>query len=93
MCYKLITYCHSIFTVEQYIKYAYSIVSEYLPIEVQKPLLIHLGLPEKVECIKRKADKISLNVNKKVKHDNVSHDEMPKVEKVNIILYIYDFIV
>ncbi|XP_025424136.1 ribonuclease H2 subunit B [Sipha flava] len=68
---------------EQYKRYACSIISEYLPFEIQKSLLIHLGLPEKVECNKRKADGNSLDVNKKVKHNSINYDEMPnKVEKI-----------
>jgi len=69
---------------EQLKRYAYSIISEYLPNDIQKSLLIHLGLPEKVECNKRKTDENSNGVNKKVKHhDNVEHNEMPKkIEKV-----------
>lgn len=70
------------FFAELYKRFAFSVVSEYLPLEVQKSLQIHLGLPEKVECVKRKADGNNSDVNKKVKHDD--YDEMPKkVEKVN----------
>ncbi|CAI6347831.1 unnamed protein product [Macrosiphum euphorbiae] len=64
-------------TDEQYKRYAYNIISEYLHIDIQKSLLKHLGLPEIVECNKRKADENKSDVNKKVKHKEVEYDEMP----------------
>ncbi|VVC44708.1 Ribonuclease H2, subunit B [Cinara cedri] len=70
---------------EHYTRYAFSLISEYLPIDVQKSLLKHLGLPEKVECNKRKAGGSITDVNKKVKHSDNHDDEKPyKVEKVVI---------
>jgi len=47
-------------------------------------LLKHLGLPEKVECNKRKADvNGTAELNKKVKHNhNVCDEMLIKVEKV-----------
>ncbi|CAH1715393.1 ribonuclease H2 subunit B [Aphis gossypii] len=69
-------------TDEQYKRYAYDIISEYLHSDIQKSLLKHLGLPEIVESNKRKADE-NRDVNKKVKHNKDEYDEMPhKVEKV-----------
>ncbi|XP_026814155.1 ribonuclease H2 subunit B [Rhopalosiphum maidis] len=68
-------------TDEQYKRYAYDIISEYLHIDIQKSLLKHLGLPEIVECNKRKADENS-DVNKRTKFIKVDYEEMPhKVEK------------
>jgi len=81
----LINHFHNcIFNTEQYKRYAYNIISEYLHIDIQKSLLKHLGLPEIVECNKRKADENKSDVNKKVKHKEVEYDEMPfQVTKVN----------
>lgn len=71
------------FVSDQYKRYAYSIISEYLPIDVQKSFSKHLGLPEKVESNKRKSDVNGTSLNKKVKQNEVQYDEMPhKVEKV-----------
>lgn len=58
-----------------------------MPIDVQKSLLKHLGLPENVESNKRKANVNNTEVNKKVKHSNVEHNEIPyKVEKVRHLI-------
>lgn len=75
---------------EQYTMYAFSLISEYLPIDIQKSLLKHLGLPEKVVCNKRKAGgNITDDVNKKVKHSDNHYDEkLNKVEKVNLLFNI-----
>ncbi|XP_025198882.1 ribonuclease H2 subunit B [Melanaphis sacchari] len=75
------TIIHS--TDEQYKRYAYDIISEYLHIDIQKSLLKHLELPEIVECNKRKANENN-DVNKKMKHVQVEFDEKPKVEKTVI---------
>lgn len=81
-----------LFNIEQYKRYAYSIISEYLPTDIQNSLLKHLGLPEKVESTKRKADVNGTDLNKKVKHNEVQYDEMSyKVEKVNY--FILDILV
>lgn len=79
-----------VFNTEQYKRYAFDIISEYLHSDIQKSLLKHLGLPEIVESNKRKADE-NREVNKKVKHNKDEYDEMPhKVEKVNsFFIYIY----
>ncbi|XP_050421797.1 ribonuclease H2 subunit B isoform X2 [Adelges cooleyi] len=70
-------------TEEQYKRYAFSIVSEYLPVSVQTALLGYLGLPEKVENNKRKADDSKTAENKKVKHSEPEYSEKTyKVEKV-----------
>lgn len=71
------------FLTEQYKRYACSIISEYLPADIQKSLLKHLGLPEKVECNKRKANGNNNDGNKKVKHEVEYDDISYKVEKVN----------
>jgi len=77
-----------VFNAEQYKRYSYSIISEYLPDCIQKSLLKHIGLPEKIECNKRKTDENSNGLSKKVKHD-VDYDEMPKkIEKVNYCVFI-----
>lgn len=75
---------YNFFYTDNYKRYAYSIVSEYLPIDIQKSLLKHLGLPENVENNKRKANVNNTDVNKKVKLSNVEPDEtLYKVEKVS----------
>lgn len=72
---------------DDYKRYAYSIVSEYLPVDVQKLLLKHLGLPENVENNKRKANVNNTDVNKKVKHSSVEDDvNLYKVEKVSYLM-------
>lgn len=72
-------------------RYAYDIISEYLPISIQKSLLKQLGLPEKVECNKRKADGNVTVVNKKVKCSDID-DISYKVEKVNYLILNYDVV-
>lgn len=58
-----------------------------MPADIQKSLFKHLGLPENVECNKRKVNGNSNDGNKKVKHHEVEYNDMPyKVEKVNIII-------
>lgn len=60
-----------------------------MPTVIQKSLLKHLGLPEKVENSKRKANGNSIDVNKKVKLSDVDHDEMPcQAEKVSYLFKI-----
>lgn len=83
------------FYAEQYKRYAYNIISEYLHISIQKSLLIHLGLPEIVECNKRKADGNKTDVSKKMKHNEIEYDKMPitKAEKVSYFLYIINFFI
>lgn len=72
------------FHIEQYKRYSYNIISEYLPVEIQKSLLKHLGLSEKVENIKRKYEVNGNDQKKKVKLNEVQYDEMPnKIEKVS----------
>lgn len=74
------------FIIEQYKRFAHSIISEYLPESIQKSLLKHLGLPEKVEVNKRKADNKITDSNKKAKGHVDEYDEMPyKAEKVNLV--------
>jgi len=73
-----------VFNAEQYKRYAYNIISEYLPNGVQESLLKHIGFLKKTECNKRKTDGNSNGVSKKVKHHDVDYDETPKkIEKVS----------
>ncbi|XP_050539287.1 ribonuclease H2 subunit B isoform X2 [Daktulosphaira vitifoliae] len=69
---------------DEYKRYAFSIISEYLPSEVQVLLQEHLGLPEKEENNKRKAENNSFIENKKFKHNESEYNETPiKVDKVD----------
>lgn len=81
------------FFTEEYKRYACNVISEYIPIDIQKSLLKHLGLPEKVECNKRKADENGAVVNQNAKRRNIEYDDVMKnkVEKV-IYLTMYYFL-
>lgn len=80
-------YFIDLFCTEHYTTYAFSLISEYLPIDIQKSLSKHLGLSEKVVCKKRKAGGNITVVNKKVKlNDSHSDENTYVVEKVNVLL-------
>lgn len=82
-------YLIDLFFTEHYTAYAFSLISEYLPIVIQKSLLKHLQLPEEVVCKKRKAGSNITDVNKKVKFSDSHSDENTyKVEKVNLLLKV-----